>query len=693
MKENTPDKPDGTALVHNVRFYTIKPRAIVCLAYSKVLKCLALSREDGSIELWDMNYAPYLDRVIQLTSEAQVECLAWAGKRLFSVDLNGKLIEWDLNKLQPRYEQSPTGNALWCLDVNSAETELAVGSEEGHINIMSIEHDEISYKMLFNKQDGRVLCCKFDKPGKRLVTGSMGAVRIWSVARGNTLHTMTLSSKEVIVYSLQVLSDNTIIAGDSAGFVTVWDASNAAQLETCKVLDKSVFALALNEQEDRLVCSGLEPPLIRVLSKTQIKRDDSVCERWIKFLQRDAHRHYVKALVMINDRIVSGGEDGILCISSSNKARAYVARYAPFIRGPCASLANKANLLLLRYPQSLHLWRLGLPRPDEHQNSKLGACVELQLGQTPEKLLQLNVGDSKFIQAAAISQDNAWICYSTGSELRLSHLQLEPKLSVQRLTEDLPAELEGAAIFIAFAKSDQLFILHAASCQLRCFSLQQRQVEFLYSIDLSTELKSPISHVELSSCGKYLVVATTNHLIAVWQLRGKSKQSRHLLNLPRYKAGTTALALGENSPRLVVAYTDGRIVDYDLVERRFVCETDQHFMPNADLHCIKGIQLDALNPNIIIVYNEVYLYVLESYQLEQAQDHAPNNKAKRLSRSSRAVESTKLQSYRLKMSLTRQHLAQVCRLSPKELVTIGVQTKNLLAPLPPPFQRKMFGAS
>jgi len=158
-----------------------------------------------------------------------VESLAWAGNRLFSVDLTGKLIEWDLTKLKPRYEHSPTGNALWSLDVNPAETEIAVGSEEGHINILSIENDEITYKSLFNKQSGRVLCLKFDKTGTKLVSGTEGFVRIWNVLKGTTLHTMTLINNDVIVWSLQVLSDNTIIAGDSAGYVTFWNAESATR--------------------------------------------------------------------------------------------------------------------------------------------------------------------------------------------------------------------------------------------------------------------------------------------------------------------------------------------------------------------------------------------------------------------------------------------------------------------------------
>ncbi|XP_034483003.1 U3 small nucleolar RNA-associated protein 4 homolog [Drosophila innubila] len=682
-------KSKGIANVHNVRFYTIKPRAIVSLAYSKVLKCLALSREDGSIELWDMNYAPYLDRVIQLTSETAVEELAWASKRLFSVGLSGKLIEWDLESLQPRCEQSPTGNALWCLDINSDETELAVGSEEGHINIMSIENDEINYKTLFNKQMGRVLCCKFDKPGVRLITGSVGAVRIWSVSKGTTLHTMTLSSKFVIVHSLLVLSNNTIIAGDSAGFVTVWNGANATQLEANQVLDANVFALAINEKEDRLVCSGKEPPLIRVLSKTQIKREESVCDRWIKFLQREAHNHYVKSLIVVDDHVISAGEDGLLCITSISKTSGAITKYAPFLPGPVASVAPSANLLLLRYPQSLHLWKLGVPQENTHKQTSIGGAGGLQLLQTPDKLIQLNVGATKFIQAAAISPDSSWICYSTVDELRLSRLKANP-LAVERLTENLPAELEVAS-HISFSKSNQLFLIHAESRELRCFELKKNQVNFLYSVYLSAELKSPISHVLVSPCGNYLVVATSNHLIAVWQLNGK--ESKHLLNLPRYKAGTTALAMHENSPRLVVAYANGRIVDYDLSARCFVCETGKHFVGSSRTHCIKGLLLDPQNPNIVIAYNEMHFYVLQSLDRKDDSLKSPSSKTKRLSIANEEAVNKSVRRYTFKMSLMRQHLVQACRLGDQELVTISIQPKNLLAPLPPPYIRKKYGAA
>lgn len=696
MTNNAKKEPQqrGKHQVHNVRFYTIKPREIVSLAYSKSSKCLALSRATPVIELWNLEHAPYLDRVIHLPTDSHVESIAWAGNRLFSVDLSGKLIEWDVIKLKQRYEHSPTGNALWSIDVNPAETDIAIGSEEGHINILSIENDEITYKSLFNKQKGRVLCIKFDKTGTKLVTGTEGFVRIWNVLKGTTLHTMTLSEKNVIVWSLQVLSDNTIIAGDSAGFVTVWDADNATQIDSTRVLDKNVFALAVNNKEDRLVCSGMQPPLIRIFSKTKIKREESTSERWIKFLQRDAHKHYVKSLLVIDDQIYSGGRDGILTITSSERMQAHLSQHAPFLKGSVASMAISKKLLLLRYPNSVHLWRLGSVAPQGEDKKKpwalpVGHAEEQLLELPPQKLLQLNVKEHNFIQSAAISSDANWICYSTLKELRISRLKSDP-LQVERLVDDLPEELQPAS-HIIFTKQGDLVLLNPQNNHLSWFTLEEDLVTFKYTIDLSEKCKNTISHVVISSHGEYIVAASSDHIISVWKLHGK--QYKHLLNLPRHRAGTTALSMHEDYPRVVVAYANGQLVEYDLVNRIFTCETNEYLIPETRRHCINGISLDPQNRNIFIVHTEGNLYVLERDQHLDPKELVSNSKSKKLSNGNRSSVDGGSKGLSLKTTLSRQHLVHVSRLSPNELVNVSISTNNLLAPLPPPYQRKKFGAS
>lgn len=100
-----------------------------------------------------------------------VEALGWVGTRLLSTGLGGALVEWDLAKLVQKTRVLLTGYAAWCLDVNNTETQVAVGTEQGYINLYSVENNEIVYKKLFDKQDGRVMCCKFDNTGNTLVTG------------------------------------------------------------------------------------------------------------------------------------------------------------------------------------------------------------------------------------------------------------------------------------------------------------------------------------------------------------------------------------------------------------------------------------------------------------------------------------------------------------------------------------------
>lgn len=65
-----------------------------------------------------------------------------------------------------------TGYAAWCLDVDEAKTIAAVGTEQGYVNIYSVTDGDIEYKKLFDKQEGRILCCKFNKDGNILVTGT-----------------------------------------------------------------------------------------------------------------------------------------------------------------------------------------------------------------------------------------------------------------------------------------------------------------------------------------------------------------------------------------------------------------------------------------------------------------------------------------------------------------------------------------
>lgn len=121
-----------------------------------------------------MKGRPILSRKIHGgTPSGSIEAMCWVRDRLLSTGLSGAVVEWDLKKLEIKSSILVTGHAAWCIDVTKSYSKIAVGTEQGFVNIFSVEDDTLQYEKLFDKQDGRILCCKFDKTENILVTGNI----------------------------------------------------------------------------------------------------------------------------------------------------------------------------------------------------------------------------------------------------------------------------------------------------------------------------------------------------------------------------------------------------------------------------------------------------------------------------------------------------------------------------------------
>lgn len=376
-------KSNGLCKIHNVRFYNLTPRSINYLAYNNATCKLAVSRlvfvgniqferfyvclyfrTDASIEIWDMRYAGYLEKTILGLPQSSVEAIGWVGDRLFSTGHTGELTEWDLKTLSVKQSVLLTGNAAWCLDVSRAHDHVAVGTEEGYLNIFHVDEYGLNYVKIFDKQEGRIMCCKYNHNGEIMVTGSIDAIRIWDVKSGHAIHRMATgrseSSTETIVWSLAVLKDLTIISGDSRGRITIWDGKVGAQVDTFTALKADVLSVAVNEDETMFSCSGIDP-IIKMFALTAIKKENHITHQWVKFIQRAVHDHDIKALTFAGTNVISGGIDGYLGISTSSKSKQDIVKYGPFLPQPCAVVAETNRLLLLKYFDYLEVWRLGMP--------------------------------------------------------------------------------------------------------------------------------------------------------------------------------------------------------------------------------------------------------------------------------------------------------------------------------------------
>lgn len=328
--------------------------------------CL-LCREDASIEIWDIQHAPHLIRTIPGSIMNSVEALAWSGERLFSAGLTGELIEWNLQTLTVKRQLMLTGNAAWCLDVDNNGKHLAVGTDGGYVNIFDVSNEqEVNYVKIFDKQEGKILCCKFNHDGDVVVTGSIDTIRIWDLHTGHAQYKMSVgrmeAKKETYVWSLSVLQDHSIIAGDSRGYITVWDGKKGAQIDSFQAMKSgAVLNVAVSDDEKMFVCAGVDPN-IKTYTVMDVTKEDKVLQKWVKFIQRSLHEHDVKALAFGGDKVFSGGVDGFLGTSYSSKQKKgqEIAKYGPFLQPPSIVVAEQSRVLLLRYTNYVELWRLGV---------------------------------------------------------------------------------------------------------------------------------------------------------------------------------------------------------------------------------------------------------------------------------------------------------------------------------------------
>ncbi|XP_063535637.1 U3 small nucleolar RNA-associated protein 4 homolog [Cydia strobilella] len=698
--------------VHRVRYYKPKPISINCVSFNKTKKLLALARVDASIEVWDLKFTPYLVKFIPGVENGSIEALCWVENRLLSTGLVGSLVEWDLEKLVVKNSVLLTGYAAWCLDLNPANTMVAVGTEQGYINLFNVECGDMVYAKLFDKQEGRIMCCKFDKTGNFLITGSLNSIRVWNTETGHAITKMSVSSskrkKGVIIWSLAVLSDNILVSGDSLGRLTFWDSALGDQIESYKTHKADILAIAVSENEEQIYCSGVDP---MIMSYQKVgKNCGGEALQWMKHVQRNIHMHDVRALVMNEDTLISVGNDGYLSLSRFPPK--WVKRVPPMIPGPRSSLAVQKKLLLLRYSKHLEVWRLGSPLLNEQgqvvfsnnneqqtvvtngetklevdSTEAINKAIQLEnsnrralrIGQSPLKLVAIQAKKKKTIRCCEISPSGEIIVYGTDSDIRMLKLETDDDESSTSLTKMVITGVTLPCNRIVFAEDSRSMVVHSES------ALQVLQVDpgagatVIQTIRTNKHLKTgSILHLLISkqtpSKRIYLVAADTEGAIGIWSHTGQKWE--HYATLPTYNCVPSAIAFDTDKESLVITYVDQKLIEYKLAEKKFE-EWPRYGLPATWYERESAIQSITAHPirNALVFQDETSLWVMDrpSKDAEMIDLDGPEAKKYR--------KEKKVQKAALKV-IPIKYLAGFHWLAESEAVAIEMLPENIVAQLP-----------
>lgn len=566
----------GEFRVHRVRFFEYQPKAIQCIVYGKEVNKVALSRSDGCIETWDLKNDWYQDKVIQGSESKSIETLCWQGERLYSAGLDGDVVEYDLKKLEPKASASSNAGPVWCLTTDSHGKFLAAGTEDGCVVLFDTDYNSLQYYRSFDKQEGRILSIAWNTSLEVILTGGVDNMRLWSVKSGHAVQRMTLGrvekSKETIVWCVAILSDMTLVSGDSRGRTIFWNGKQGTQIKSFQMHQADVLCLAVHQDEKQVFSSGVDPKVVQFQYTTTSRESD--WKMWVRTKIWYQHTHDVRAMAVTPTDVVSGGVDTTLLANRlGNEKNKRKMRSIPMHQ--LVGVAKDRNALLLQYPDYLELWRLGNTRKTSEKD---GEVLPEEI--PPQKLIQLKTKDGQHIACSAISSRANWMSYSDIDGFKLYKItmtdteSISPSVDLRKVKKGLPSYSAHRIVFTP----DEKFLVIATSCQkIVVISLDEDSVSLYHAWDDYTE--ESIHQLSVSPNSKLVAVADLSYKITVLGVESKEVVSQ----LPSYKSTVTAMTFTPDSRNLITAHADQKIYEFDVEKKEYSdwCREVCNKFPNA----------------------------------------------------------------------------------------------------------------
>uniref|UniRef100_A0A8D2IFG2 UTP4 small subunit processome component n=1 Tax=Urocitellus parryii TaxID=9999 RepID=A0A8D2IFG2_UROPR len=513
----------GEFKVHRVRFFNYVPPGIRCVAYNNQSNRLAVSRTDGTVEIYNLSANYFQEKFFPGHESRATEALCWAeGQRLFSAGLNGEILEYDLQALNVKYALDAFGGPIWSMTASPSGSQLLVGCEDGSVKLFQITPDNIHFERNFDRQKSRILSLSWHPSATHIAAGSIDYISVFDVKSGSTVRKMIVdrqymgvSKRKCIVWGVAFLSDGTVISVDSAGKVQFWDSATGTLVKSHLISNADVQSIAVADQEDSFVVGTAEGTIFhfQLVSVTS----NSSEKQWVRTKPFQHHTHDVRAVAHSPTALISGGTDTHLVIRplmEKVEVKNYDAalRKITFPHRCLISCSKKKQLLLFQFAHHLELWRLG----STVATGKNGDT--LPLSKNADHLLHLKTKGPENIICSCISPCGSWIAYSTVSRVFLYRLNYEhDNINLKRVSK-MPAFLRSA-LQIMFSEDSKKLFVASNQGSLHIFQLLEGSFKHLHTFQPQSGTVEAMCLLAVSPDGNWLAASGTSAGVHVYNVK------------------------------------------------------------------------------------------------------------------------------------------------------------------------------
>ncbi|XP_036297270.1 U3 small nucleolar RNA-associated protein 4 homolog isoform X8 [Pipistrellus kuhlii] len=623
----------GEFKVHRVRFFNYVPSGIRCVAYNNQSNRLAVSRTDGTVEIYNLSANYFQEKFFPGHESRATEALCWAkGQRLFSAGLNGEIIEYDLQALDIKYSMDAFGGPIWSMAASPSGSQLLVGCEDGSVKLFQINPDKIQFERNFDRQKSRILSLSWHPSGTHIAAGSIDYISVFDIKSGSAVHKMLVdrqymgvSKRKCIIWGVAFLSDGTVISVDSAGKVQFWDSATGTLVKTHLVANADVQSIAVSDQEDSFVVGTAEGTVFhfQLVSVTS----NSSEKQWVRTKPFQHHTHDVRTVAHSPTALISGGTDTHLVIRplmEKVEVKNYDAalRKITFPHRRLISCSKKRQLLLFQFSHHLDLWRLG---------STVATESPFYPGMTLEEKI-----------------------YTNNLSLKRKNLR---EISCSRKAWGYPSTLQRCRSFTA--------------------AQNKGTVESMCLLAVSPD-------------GNWLAASGTSAGVHVYSV----KRLKLHCTVPAYNFPVTALAIAPKTNNLVIAHSDQQIFEYSIPDKQYT-EWSRAIQKQGFHHHwlqrdtpITHIGFHPKRPAHILLH-DAYMFCIIDKSLPLPNDKTllynplpPTNESDVIRRRT---------AHAFKISKKYKPLLFMDLLDEGTLVAVERPLDDIIAQLPPPIKKKKFG--